>query len=182
MTTENFVQKVTFPEGVSATVTNGVLAVTGPKGSVSRSFLHPKVQLAVADNEITLSTKKYTKSEKKIVQTFIAHVKNLCRGVTEGHHYKLKICSGHFPMNVSIKGQTLEVKNFIGEAVPRTYTISADVDVKLNGEIIDVTGNNKELVAQTAASIEKLTRRNGFDRRIFQDGIYIIDKDGKLML
>jgi large subunit ribosomal protein L6 len=85
-------------------------------------------------------------------------------------------------MNVSIKGQTLEVKNFIGEVVPRSYSFSKDVDVKLNGEMISVTGINKELVSQTAGSIEQLTRRVGFDRRIFQDGIYIVDKDGKLML
>lgn len=176
MTTQ---QSLTCPEGVTAKVENRVLSLTGSKGTVTRSFFHPKVILSVEGNKITFSSEKFNKGEKKIMNTFLAHVKNMFKGVTEGHEYKLKICSGHFPMNVSMKGNTFEVKNFIGEAVPRTLTIKEGADVKVNGDIIVVTGIDKEKVAQTAASIETLTRRNGFDRRIFQDGIYIIDKDGK---
>lgn len=182
MVAENVVQKIALPEGISATVDTGIVSVTGPKGSVSRNFVHPKIKVAVDQEGVSFSAKKFTRNEKKVMHTFVAHLKNLFKGVTEGHDYKLKICSGHFPMNVSIKGQSLEVKNFIGEVVPRVYAFSSDVNVKLEGEMILVTGINKELVAQTAASIEKLTRRNGFDRRIFQDGIYIVEKDGKLML
>jgi large subunit ribosomal protein L6 len=182
MVKEDFIQKVNFPEGISASIDNGIVSIKGPKGVVSKNFKHPKVKIIIDDEGITFEIKKFTQKEKKIVQTFIAHLKNLFKGVTEGHEYKLKICSGHFPMNVSIKGNVFEVKNFIGEAVPRTYELKNDVDVKLNGEIIQVTGINKELVSQTAASIEQLTRRVGFDTRIFQDGIYIIDKDGKSML
>lgn len=181
MIVENFVQKVTLPDGLSATVNNGLLTVTGPKGSASKNFIHPKIVVSVEGSDVVFLAKKFTKNEKKVMQTFIAHLKNLFKGVTEGHEYKLKICSGHFPMNVSLKNNVLEVKNFIGEAVPRTLSFKDGVDVKLNGDLIVLSGTNKELVAQSAASIEKLTRRNGFDKRVFQDGIYIIEKDGKLM-
>ena len=51
--------------------------------------------------------------------------------------------------------------------------------LKVNKEEIVVSGIDKEKVSQAAASIETLTRRQGFDRRRFQDGIYIISKDGK---
>ena len=179
---ENIVQKITLPEGISASVDNGILSITGPKGVVTKNFLHPKIKVLVEDDAVVFSAVKFTKAEKKVMQTYVAHVKNLFKGVTEGHVYKLKICSGHFPMNVSLKGNKLEVKNFIGEAVPRLLSFKDGVDVKLNGDIIELNGINKELVAQSAASIEKLTRRNGFDKRIFQDGIYIIEKDGKSIL
>ena len=179
MVTENVVQKIALPDGISSIVENGIISITGSKGTVSRNFIHPKVLVSVDGNSIVLESKKFTKNEKKIMQTFIAHLKNLFKGVTEGHKYKLKICSGHFPMNVSLKGKTFEVKNFIGEVVPRTYLLKNDVDVKIDGEVITVTGINKELVSQTAGSIEKLTRRVGFDRRIFQDGIYITSKAGR---
>ena len=82
-------------------------------------------------------------------------------------------------MNVSLKGQNFEIKNFIGEAFPRKLVLKENVTVKIEGDSITVTGINKELVSQTAASIETLTRRNGFDKRRFQDGIYITVKDGK---
>ena len=173
-------ETVPFPEGVSAKVeANAMLVVTGKKGEVKRGFRHPKVAINVGAEGVEFSTEKFTKNEKKILNTFIAHVKNMYKGANEGHVYKLRVCSGHFPMNVSIKGSNMEVKNFIGEAVPRTISFREGVNVKLDGDIITVEGVDKELTAQTAASIEKLTRRNGFDRRIFQDGIYIIVKDGK---
>ncbi len=179
MKAENVNETISLPEGVTAQATQGMLTIKGPKGEVQRNFLHPKVFVSATQADVVFDVKLFGKAEKKILNTFKAHVKNFIKGVTEGHEYKLRICSGHFPMNVSIKGNGLEVKNFIGEAVPRTLTFKEGTDVKLDGDIITVTGINKEVVAQGAASIEKLTRRNGFDRRRFQDGIYITEKDGK---
>lgn len=176
---KSYTETVPLAEGVSVTIQNSIITVKGAKGEVVKSFLHPKVDISVSADGVNFSVKKYSKSEKKIVNTFIAHLKNMFKGSMEGHSYKLKICSGHFPMNVSVKGNGMEVKNFIGEAVPRKLSFKEGVQVKMDGDIITVTGLSKELTGQTAASIEKLTRRNGFDRRIFQDGIYIIDKDGK---
>ena len=53
------------------------------------------------------------------------------------------------------------------------------VEVEPRRIIIEVEGTDKELTSQQAASIEQLTRRPGYDKRVFQDGIYIIEKDGK---
>lgn len=181
MNMENVTQQVIAPEGVTLTVSGSAVTAKGSKGEVSRNFLHPKIKVKQIEGGIEFVVPKFTKNEKKMLFTFRAHAKNMLKGVSEGHLYKLKVCSGHFPMNVSIKGNQMEVKNFIGEAVPRKLSFKEGVDVKLDGEIIQVSGIDKELTAQTAASIEKLTRRNGFDRRIFQDGIYIIEKDGKMV-
>ena len=46
----------------------------------------------------------------------------------------------------------------------------------MEGNLIYVESCDKELAGQVAADIEQTTRRPGFDRRIFQDGIYIIEK------
>jgi large subunit ribosomal protein L6 len=82
-------------------------------------------------------------------------------------------------MTVTVKGATLEVKNFIGEAVPRTVAINPATKVVVDGDIVTVSGVDLEVTSQMAASIEQLCKRAGFDRRIFQDGIYITHKDGK---
>lgn len=176
---ENVKETVALPEGVSAKADAGIITITGAKGEVSKKLLHPKLKLSVSSEGVEFFSEKFSKTEKKLMKTFVAHVKNLIQGVSEGHEYKLKICSGHFPMNVSLKGNKFEVKNFIGESVPRVLELTQDVDVKLNGEDIVVSGIDKEKTSQVAASIEQLTRRRGFDRRRFQDGIYITVKDGK---
>ncbi len=53
------------------------------------------------------------------------------------------------------------------------------VSIKVEGDMINVESIDKGLAGQTAADIEQLTRRTNYDTRIFQDGIYIINKDGK---
>lgn len=179
MKLENLEQTITLPEGVKAQTNKFMLTITGPKGELTRRFASKRVVLEQQNNELAVKAALATKKEKMLLNTFAAHIKNMIRGVTEGHNYELKICSGHFPMNVSLKGDVFEVKNFIGEAVPRTTKIPQGSEVKVEGDKITVSGIDKELVAQTAARMENLTKRPGFDTRIFQDGIFIVNKDGK---
>mgnify|MGYP001570040019 FL=1 len=82
-------------------------------------------------------------------------------------------------MNVSTDGNKLSVKNFLGEKVPRVLELKEGATVKVESPLIYVISSNKEIAGQVSADIEQLTRRPGFDTRIFQDGIYIINKDGK---
>lgn len=169
-----------IPEGVTVSVDKGIFTVNGPKGEVRRDLAHLCIAAKVESNTIVLSTvAKATKREKTKLGTIKSHVKNMMKGVTNGHLYKLKICSGHFPMNVSISGNEVVVKNFIGEKIPRKSKIRENVSVKMDDKIIEVESCDKEAAGQMAADIETKTKRCGFDKRIFQDGIFIIMKDGK---
>lgn len=172
-------EKMELPEGIEAKVEDKRIIVKGEKGEVEKNFRDPKVKLKVEGREIAFYSKVFTKREKKLLGTYKAHLRNMFKGVLEGHIYKLKICSGHFPMNVSLSGDNFEVKNFFGEKIPRTMRIREGVKGKVEGEYIVLEGVDKERVAQTAAAMERLTSRASFDKRIFQDGIYIVDKDGK---
>jgi large subunit ribosomal protein L6 len=172
-------QTVPIPSGVSATMQGMVLAVKGPKGENHRAVATKRVLVKVEGSNIVVSAKNVTKNDKRILQTNTAHIRNMVRGVAQGHVYKLKICSGHFPMSVAIKGDLFEVKNFIGEAVPRTLKINPGAKVTIQGTDITVESASKEAAGTQAAAIELLMRRPGFDPRVFQDGIYITEKDGK---
>jgi large subunit ribosomal protein L6 len=83
-------------------------------------------------------------------------------------------------MNVSVSNKKLIIKNFFGEKIPREVKLK-NANVKVEGELIYVTSQNKETAGQISADIEQVTRRPGYDTRVFQDGIYIINKDGKEM-
>jgi len=171
--------KVGIPEGVEVNVDKGIVNVKGPKGTVVKKLLAPKINIAVKEKEIVVEAKNATKREKKMAGTFRAHIKNMIKGVTENFNYKLKICSSHFPINVNIENKQFVVKNFLGEAVPRTLNLKEGVDIKIEGTEITVTSADKELAGQTAASIEKLCKIKGRDKRIFQDGIWMIAKNDK---
>lgn len=170
---------VEVPSGVNCTIHRNQVTLKGKKGELMRQFPHKKIIVGVDGNQITVSAKKATKADKTMIGTFQSHLKNMVWGVMEGHVYKLKICSGHFPMNVSVTGNEFIIKNFLGEKVPRKLKLSPGVSVKVEGQEVVVEGNALELVSQTAANIELLTRIRNRDLRVFQDGIYIITKDGE---
>ena len=172
-------KEVELPEGVSASMDKQFLTIKGPKGESKRELKKQNVSINIESKKITFEAEKATKENKKIIGSLVAHVKNMVKGSLNNHNYTLKICSGHFPMNVSVNDNKLFVKNFLGEKVPRILQLKEGANVKVEGIEIHVTSASKEIAGQVSADIEQLTRRPGFDTRIFQDGIYITNKDGK---
>ncbi len=178
---EKITKEIDLPESVNASVNGWFLLIKGPKGEINRYFKQHTVSIKINNKKILLESERMTKKDKKIIRSLSAHIKNMIRGSQQNHTYTLKICSGHFPMNVSVSGNKFVVKNFLGEKLPRTLSLKEGVNVKVEGELINITSANKEMAGQVSGDIEQLTRRPGYDNRIFQDGIYIINKDGKEM-
>lgn len=171
--------KVEIPKEVELEIVNDIIKTKGPKGETEKSIYSPKIKIEKKDNQIILISSKTTKHEKELINTFRAHIRNLINGVVESYMYKLKICSSHFPMSVSILDNELIIKNFVGEKIPRKAKLLPNTNVKIEGDVITVESCNKELAGQTAANIEKACKRPGFDKRVFQDGIYLFLKAGK---
>lgn len=169
---------VDLPSGVSTHITESGFTIKGKNGQSTRAVSNPRMQIAQEGQKLIFAAKG-SKREKKVLMSLAAHARNMAKGVTEGHMYKLKICSGHFPMNVTVSGTALSIKNFLGEKFPRTLALRNGVKVEVNGQEIVVTSHDIELAGQTAADIEKLTKITKRDRRIFQDGIFITMKDGE---
>ncbi|MBI5398009.1 50S ribosomal protein L6 [Candidatus Woesearchaeota archaeon] len=181
MASEKFEIQQSIPVGITITVNGYSVTVKGPQGEVTKTFPHKMIKITAADGTIKLSCASATKREVTMAYTFNAHIKNMMAGVQHGHTYKLKVCSGHFPMSVSLSGDTLSVKNFLGEKIPRTLKIKKGAHVKVEGNEVSVESSDKELAGQVAADIEQLTRVTNRDNRIFQDGIYITNKSGKIL-
>lgn len=175
---EDLRKELELPADTSIKI-DDTIKITGPQGEVEKKLAHSKIKILSKNNKIILESKKATKEEKKVLNSFFAHLKNMLKGVAEKHTYKLKICSGHFPMSVSVSNNQLIVKNFLGESVPRKLTIKPNAEVKVEGNEIIVTSTSKETAGQIAADIEQLTKIKNRDLRIFQDGIWIINKNGK---
>ena len=84
MAKESFTEEIVAPEGVTVTLDKNVFTVKGEKGEVSRKLFYPKIQNKVEDNKVTLHVPVWTQSEKKILFTYKAHLKNMFKGVSEG--------------------------------------------------------------------------------------------------
>jgi large subunit ribosomal protein L6 len=179
MKIDNYEDRISIPAGVSVAVDGLFVSVKGKQGELKRKLVQPGIGIGVEGSAVVIKVPSFTKRSKTMTGTIRAHIKTMMKGVTEGHSYKLKVCSGHFPMNVAFTNNQLVVKNFIGEKIPRTLAVDSAVKLKLDGQIISLEGIDRELLGQTASEIEHLTRRANYDRRVFQDGIYITEKDGR---
>ncbi|MDY7081780.1 MAG: 50S ribosomal protein L6, partial [Halobacteria archaeon] len=125
---------------------------------------------------VVLESESERRAPLATLGSFESHIRNAIHGVTEGWEYRMKVLYSHFPMQVEVKGNEVEVRNFLGEKHPRSTEIIGQTDVEVTDEEIVLTGPNKEHVGQTAANIEQLTYINEKDIRAFQDGIYITEK------
>ncbi|MBY9017107.1 MAG: 50S ribosomal protein L6, partial [Candidatus Lokiarchaeota archaeon] len=67
----------------------------------------------------------------------------------------------------------IHVVNFLGERAPRVTKYLKNVEVKVDGEDVILTGPDKETLGQTAANIKKACRIRKKDPRVFQDGVYL---------
>ncbi len=169
--------KMNIPEGLNLEMNKvGLIKIKGAKGETTRQLMHPLVSMKQEESTIILATKSSKKKSKRMINSYHAHILNLFRGVKEGFTYKLKICSGHFPMTVKQEGEKIIISNFLGEKIPRIAKIMPGAKVKIDKDVITVDAPNVEAAGQTAANIEVATRIRGRDRRVFQDGIYITEK------
>ncbi len=178
---KELLQTIEIPEGVEVKIEGDIVETKGAAGENKREFDTTNLTLEKKDNQIFIGNKKATKKEKKRINTLVAHIKNMIKGVQEKFEYQLKICFSHFPMTVELKENEAIVKNFLGEKIPRKLKILQGVEVKADKEIITVSSVDKELAGQVAANFETATKVPMKDRRIFQDGIYITDKAGRKM-
>ena len=167
-------RKVRIPQGVKVEIAGPIVKVKGKKGELERTFRFPQITMGVDKDEVVISTEVDRKRTIAMVGTIQAHISNMCRGVSEGFEYRMKVVYSHFPIQLKLQGEKLEINNFLGEKFPRTARILPGTAVKVGTDEVTVTGIDKELVGSTASNIEKATRIRNRDPRVFQDGIYIV--------
>ncbi|MEW6295419.1 MAG: 50S ribosomal protein L6 [Candidatus Diapherotrites archaeon] len=170
---------IEIPEGFKIEVEGGRLTLSDGKDSVNKEFKAKEIKFSKKNNSVILSTEKYSRRAKALMNSIKANIENMVEGLTKGYEYRLAIVYSHFPINVSVKGNLVEINNFTGEKRPRKAQIIGNTKVEIKGKEIIVTGKNKEHAGQTAANLENATRIREKDRRIFQDGIFIVSKNAR---
>jgi large subunit ribosomal protein L6 len=158
---------INIPENVSIEAHGSKIIVKGPKGTIEKDFKAKDIEIIVKGKDIEVKSNK-----KEMINTIRALINNMIRGVTEGFSEKLVIRYAHFPVKLTVKGNTLYIENFLGEKSARKATIPKGVVVKPSGQEILLESNDKEALGQAVANIRAAVRIKEKDIRVFQDGIY----------
>jgi large subunit ribosomal protein L6 len=169
-------RQVEIPEGVAVSLDGNTVTVKGPKGEITRQLFYPEIDIQKVDSRIVVNSRLDRKRHRAMVGTLAAHVGNMIAGVTRGYEYKMKVVYSHFPIQLKSASDELVINNFLGERKSRSAKILEGTKIEIGKDEVLVKGIDKERVGQTMANIEQATRVRGFDIRIFQDGIYLVEK------
>ena len=169
---------IPLPKGVTVRLHDGRVAVKGPKAEVARPFPADVLEIDSREGraELVLKLPPNRRRAQALLHTWESHVKNMVSGVTVGFEAKMKVVAAHFPMKVAVKDSSLVIENFLGEKFPRTASLHDGVAASVEGEFVVLSGADIERVGQSCANIERATHIRDYDPRVFQDGIYIVER------
>ena len=175
--------EIAVPSGIDIRIEKQKIHMKKGDKEIERS-LHPFLIVKQEGSSIVITARKNRKTEKRLLGTLEAHIHNMIKGLEKPFIYKLQVVNVHFPMTVSHDKAKNEfvVKNFLGEKNDRRIPLVAGVDIKINKDIIEIESHDIEKAGQAATNIEKGTHVRNKDRRIYQDGIFIIEKPGRSYL
>jgi large subunit ribosomal protein L9e len=171
------------------------IKVTGPLGTLERNFKHVSMDISVVsaaslgnvEADGSPSEGEYikvdlwfaTRKQLACVRTVCSHIENLFIGVTRGFLYKMRFVYSHFPINVNLSGEIVEIRNFLGEKRVRKVTLLPGVSYVRSATVkdqIELQGIDIANVSLTAAKIQQATNIRHKDLRKFLDGIYVSEK------
>ncbi len=169
-------QELNIPSGVTVSQTNGVITVTGPKGTLTKP-MRDEIVVTIEGDKVTLAPKNLdTKFMNALWGTYASHIKNMIKGVTEPYT-KILILEG-VGFKSEVKGSNLDLalgfSHPVSVAIPDGITVTA---VKNN---ITVVGIDKELVGQFTAKVRALKKPEPYKGKGFRyDNEVIRRKQGK---
>ncbi len=166
---------VALPAGVTATIADGVLTVTGPKGTLTRA-IRPEVTLTIADGVVTLTPKAGNELAKKLWGTYAAHVRNMIAGVTEGYTRILELEGVGY--RAEVKGKQIVLS--VGFSHPVPLDIPEGISATVEKSVVTLMGIDKDVLGQFAANVRKVKQPEPYKGKgIRYRGEFIIRKQGK---
>ena len=143
---------ITIPNGVSVSVENNIVTVTGPKGTLTREFANV-ITVKVEDRTVTVTRANEEKHTKQLHGTTRALLNGMVEGVSKGFTKKLEIKGIGY--RAQLKGNDIVLN--IGYSHPVTITSVEGVKFEVPSQTeINVSGIDKQKVGQMAAVIRSV--------------------------
>ena len=167
---------VPVPAGVTITVSNGLLLVTGPKGELSQALAtgvavaqEPGVARVLRDNET-----RQVRSNHGLTRALL---NNMVKGVTTGFERRLDIQGVGFKSEV--KGTTLVLLLGFSHQIVFPFPVGISITVE-KGTKLSIKGSDRQVVGETAAKLKAFRPPDAYKGKgVRYEGEHIKLKAGK---
>ena len=168
---------VVLPEGVTATVENGVVAVKGAKGELSVAFPEDCISVEVKDGHVHVARKDEEARSRENHGTVRANIQNAVTGVHDGWSKELEISGIGY--RCQMRGTSLVLNVGFSHEIVIKPVDGVKITAKDDTHIL-VEGIDRQKVGQTAALIHDTKRPEPYGGKgIKYKGEFIIRKEGK---
>ena len=142
---------VQLPNGVEATLAEGLFSVKGSKGSLQMA-LNSSVQISQEGDTLRVSAKNKTREAVALSGTFRALVNNMVTGVSKGFQKKLQLQGVGY--RAKAQGDMLNIS--VGFSHPVDFVVPKGItaETPTPTEIV-LSGADKQLVGEVAAKIRE---------------------------
>ncbi|MFA6227291.1 MAG: 50S ribosomal protein L6 [Candidatus Paceibacterota bacterium] len=131
----------------------GVVTVKGPLGELKRTF-KKNISIEIVDGKVTLKPIKESLENNALWGTYTSHISNMVDGVNKPYEKRLIIEGIGFKADVTPTEMTFKVglSHQVKMPIPKGLKVTSDKG------IISVSGIDKELVGQFAASVKAVKK------------------------
>lgn len=143
---------ITIPDGTTIKLEDRLLTVKGKNGSLTQE-IHTAVKLEIADTQVTVETVKDDRNSRALQGLTRSLVNNMVIGVSKGFERVLEI--NGIGYRAEAKGKSLLFN--LGYSHPIDFKLPEGITAKVEkNNVIKLSGIDKQLLGQTAASIRAL--------------------------
>ncbi len=142
---------VAIPAGVTIDIAeNNKVTVKGPKGTLTRTLV-PEMDIKIEDGHVVVTRPNDLKRMKSMHGLTRTLINNMVVGVTQGYEKKLEVNGVGYRAAKQGKKLTLS----LGYSHPVEMDDPEGLETKVEGNVITVSGIDKEKVGQYAAEIRE---------------------------
>ena len=143
---------VELPKGVTITHKDGKLEVKGPKGTLVRA-VPADVVIKIEAAAVTVTSTARGSDAPRLQGMMRAHIANMVKGASEGYTKVLELVGTGY--RAEVKGSVVHMALGLSHPVifPLPGDIKASVPADSKGTMLILTGSDKDLMGQTAATL-----------------------------
>lgn len=144
-------RKINIPEGVNILETDNTLKVTGPKGELTLDLAR-EIKLQKNPDGLSVQRSGNNKKAKAFHGLFWKLIANMVEGVSTGFIKKLDF------KGVGYKAEVKENKLIlnVGFSHQVEYEFASDIEIKVEKNVISISGIDRQKVGQVAAEIRAI--------------------------
>lgn len=166
---------IKIPSGVTITVDNAIVSVSGSKGNLSEAIL-AGIKVDQDDGELKVTRVDDQPVHRGNHGLMRSLIQNMVTGVTDGFSKKLELHGVGY--RVALSGNQLKMN--LGLSHDVIYELPSGITATVEQNSITVSGISKQLVGHVAAEIRALKKPEPYKGKgIRYEGENIIRKSGK---